>query len=275
MIQKLKDRLLVETEYIGANVSCVSTQKGLVLIDTPFLPEDAREWKEKITSETGQEIAYIINTDDHFDHVMGNEFLSRNIICHDVAAKGLALNRDKKFLRQIIKGVFPQMMDKLEAEIDALEIPKPLFTFKNKLTLDMGDTTFILESVGGHSPGTILIYCPELKAAFAGDNVEAQFPFCGQIHYEAWKAVLQKMLAMDIDLVVPGHGPVGGLELVRVYDEFSKNLESEINSFQTSGIEIDEMPEKSQVINTFPSEPGMEAWIKLQYRSAAKAILSL
>ena len=165
-------------------------------------------------------------------------------------------------------------MEELESEIDGLEIPEPLFTFNNRLSLDMGDVTFILEFVGGHSPGTIMIYCPELKALFTGDNVEAQFPFCGQMNYELWKSTLQKMLSLDIEVVVPGHGPVGGIELVQIYDVFSKSLESEIRSFQTSGIKIEEMAGQSEVINTFPKEPAMEVWIRVQYKNAAKAILS-
>jgi len=273
-MQTYKDRILIETEYVGANVSCIATQKGLVLIDSPFLPKDARDWNQKLQAETGQEIAYIINTDHHFDHVMGNEFLSRNIICHDSAAKGLELTRDKDLLRPIIKGVFPDLMSTLEPEIDGLEVPAPLFSFESALTLDMGDATIMMEFVGGHSPGTIMIYCPEEKAVFTGDNVEGQFPFFGQAHMKSWKAALKKMLSMDIDLVSPGHGPVGGKEMIEVYDTFFENLETEIQAFQSAGIEIDQMAEKSEVINTFPKEPTMVPWIKAQYKEAAKAVLN-
>ncbi|MEW6187438.1 MAG: hypothetical protein AB1585_17030 [Thermodesulfobacteriota bacterium] len=33
----LKNRIMIETEYPGANVSCVVTEKGLVYMDSPFL----------------------------------------------------------------------------------------------------------------------------------------------------------------------------------------------------------------------------------------------
>lgn len=42
-MQTVKNRVLVETEYAGANVSCITTQRGLVLVDSPFLPKDGRD----------------------------------------------------------------------------------------------------------------------------------------------------------------------------------------------------------------------------------------
>ncbi|MCP4751090.1 MAG: hypothetical protein GY866_09365, partial [Proteobacteria bacterium] len=65
-MQIYKKRILVETEYVGANVACISTERGLVLMDSPFLPRDARDWKRKIQEQTGRDIAYIVNTDHHF-----------------------------------------------------------------------------------------------------------------------------------------------------------------------------------------------------------------
>lgn len=273
-MQKYKNRIRIETEYIGANVSCISTEKGLVLIDSPFLPRDARAWRQKLQAETGQEIAYVINTDHHFDHVMGNEFLSPNIICHDTAARGLEFTRNKDFLRRLIKNIFPDQMAELEPEIDDLVVPPPLFSFDQSLTLDMGDVTLVLEFMGGHSPGTIMIYCPEEKALFTGDNVEGQFPAFVEAHMTSWNTALKKMLAMEIDLVAPGHGLVGGKEMIEVYVSFFQNLEAEIRSFAADGLEIDQMAEQSEVIYTFPMEPAAEPWIKGEYKAAAKAVLT-
>ena len=67
MIQTYKKRIFVETEYLGANVSCIHTEKGLVLIDSPFLPQDAKAWADLIRERTGRDIAFQINT----DHIIG------------------------------------------------------------------------------------------------------------------------------------------------------------------------------------------------------------
>jgi hypothetical protein len=72
MIQAYKKRIFVEIEYVGANVSCISTQKGLVLIDGLFLPKDAKDWARRIRELTGQGIVYfnLINTNHRLRRVL-------------------------------------------------------------------------------------------------------------------------------------------------------------------------------------------------------------
>jgi cyclase len=278
MIQTYGKRILVETEYDGANVSCIRTQNGLVLVDSPFLPGDAREWAGRIREKTGREVAYQINTDHHFDHVMGNEFLTDNIICHTTAVRGIKYIRNKQALKDIIRPTHPEISGSLEAEIDALRIPLPLIAFDSRLILDMGDATFHLEYVGGHSPATILIHLPEEKAVFTGDNVEGQFPYFGQGRFYQWKEILHKILAMDVDLVVPGHGPVGGKEMVQTYIDFFEKLEEEVSGYHSKGMSVDEMAKQSGLIGFFPREDPAEAllkepWLREQYKFAAKQVL--
>lgn len=277
-MQTVKNRILVETEYVGANVSCITTERGLVLIDSPFLPKDAVIWADLIREQTGKEIAYVINTDNHYDHVMGNAFLTQNVICHMTAAKEMDYLRNKPLLKEVIQLAFPEVIPAYESDIDQLDIVSPHITFDRELTLDMGDATIFLEFAGGHSPGTILIYLVEDKVLFTGDNVEGQLPFFGQAQYNQWKDTLKKMLSMDIDVVVPGHGPVAGIEMVETYYTFFRELEKEVEDFHARGLSIEEMAEKSKAIRFFPiediaPEDVAGSWIGDQYRFAAKAIL--
>jgi glyoxylase-like metal-dependent hydrolase (beta-lactamase superfamily II) len=275
-MQTYKDRILVETEYIGANVSCIITQKGLVLIDSPFLPPDAREWAEKIKAETGQEIAYLINTDHHYDHVMGNTFLTENTICHEVAAKGMGYLLDRAALKERIKESFPDVVKDFDADFETLKIITPHISFQKKMILNMGDATINLEFAGGHSPGTILIHFEEEKAVFTGDNVEGQFPFLGQARFKPWREILDKILSMDIDLVIPGHGPVGGKEMVEKYVVFFRRLEDEVREFKERGLSVNQMVQETELTYFFPEEGQGEfprPWIENQYKYAVQTIL--
>jgi cyclase len=277
-MQTVKKRILIETDYLGANVSCISTSRGLVFVDSPFLPEDGKKWAALTRKQTGQDAAYVINTDHHYDHVMGNSFLTPNVICQTRAARGMDYLKDKKLLKQVIQEAFPEVLLKYESFIDRFEMVPPHITFDKGLTLDMGDATFVLEFVGGHSSATIMIYLTEEKVLFTGDNVEGQFPFFGQAHFGKWKEGLKKMLSMDIDLVVPGHGPVGGKEMVEKYVTFFEALEFEVKEFQFQGLTIDEMAMKSETINFFPIEETeapdqRKAWLRRQYKLAAEAVL--
>lgn len=278
-MQTIKGRTLVELDYPGANVSCINTERGLVLIDSPFLPVDGKAWAERVRTETGKDVAYVINTDNHYDHVMGNAFLSPNVICHKVAEKEMGYLRDKSVLKQAIQLAFPDVIPAHESDIDQLEIVTPHITFDNELILDMGDATIAMEFAGGHSPGTILIYFAEDRILFTGDNVEGQIPFFGQANYQQWQNALERMLSMDIDFVVPGHGPVSGIEMIETYRRFFAELEDEINHFYSRGVEIHDMASQSKAIHFFPileiaAEDVAASWIGDQYRYAARAILA-
>ncbi len=278
VMQTVKDRVLVETGYLGANVSCISTKKGLVLIDSPMLPEDAKDWAQRIRHHTGQEIAFLINTDHHFDHVMGNSFLTDRIICHATAAKGIKFLRQKEELKKIVVATFAEIPAGLEEEMKDLRIDAPLITFDRSLTLDMGNGTLILEFVGGHSPGTILIHLVEDRVVFTGDNVETQFPYLGQCRFPAWKKILQKILSMDIDWVVPGHGHLGGKELVEKYFSFFQKLEEEINHFKIKGFPVEKMVKETQLLKFFPKDETVkeempQSWIEEQYKAVARQVL--
>jgi cyclase len=278
-MQVYKQKIFVETEYLGANVSCVVTEKGLVLIDSPFLPGDAIEWAGQVREQTGKEIAYQINTDHHFDHVLGNAFTTERVICHERAARGIEFLKDRENLMKIIDGTFPGSGNLFAADIGAREIPSAHLTFKEVLTIHMGDATFLLEFAGGHSPGTILIYVPEYRALFTGDNVEVQFPYFGESRFSIWVEVLKKFLTMDIDLIVPGHGAVGGKELIENYLSFFRHMEEEVKAFRSEGLTIDQMIKKSKMIDYFPvNESEQDAlprsWIELQYRAASEQILA-
>ena len=62
MIREIAPNIFIETEYHGANVAFIVTGEGVVLIDTPMLPDDARAWLREIQKTTGEEVIYIINT---------------------------------------------------------------------------------------------------------------------------------------------------------------------------------------------------------------------
>ena len=50
------------------------------MIDAPYRPSDALRWSEEIASKG--EVRYLINTEHHFDHFIGNYFFSGIVISH-------------------------------------------------------------------------------------------------------------------------------------------------------------------------------------------------
>ncbi|NIO84551.1 MAG: hypothetical protein GTN68_28725, partial [Candidatus Aminicenantes bacterium] len=113
-----------------------------------------------------------------------------------------------------------------------MEIVSPHLLFSDELDLFLGDLKIQLKFVGGHSPATISIYVPSEGVLFAGDNIENEcHPSMIGARFDILLKILKKIEEMNIEYIIPGHGPVGNRELAtkqrRYYEEmweYTKNL---------------------------------------------------
>jgi cyclase len=246
-VQRLTNKVCAETNYLAPNVGYIKTSEGAVLIDSPFLPKDARDWREKIISTEGTDIACVINTDHHFDHIMGNCFLTKNTIAHKLAVKGFHYYFNKENLFKDIKIYFPEKLNDPSSGFDQVEIIPPRIVFNDELTLYYGDTEINLKYVGGHSLATILIYVPSEKILFAGDNIENnRHPAMRGCKFDQWVKVLQDVEKMDIDVVVPGHGAIGGKDLVAKQIKYFEEMISFVTPLKKAGMEKNKIAEQTE-----------------------------
>jgi glyoxylase-like metal-dependent hydrolase (beta-lactamase superfamily II) len=111
------------------------------------------------------------------------------------------------------------------AEDPGREITLPSVTYDEKLTLRYGDTEVELLYFGpAHTFGDTLVYFPQSKVLFAGDVAFFySMPLAAAGKIGGWINVIDRVKDMDVEMIVPGHGPVGGkqeLEDEREYFEF-------------------------------------------------------
>lgn len=219
-MEKIKDTIYVETEYLGCNPSFIVTSNGIVMIDAPGLKLlEALEWKKEI--EKYGDITYIINTDHHLDHATGNYFFSGDIIIHEGTMRKLfakdRIENVKKFLK----------LTDLQSEcfMEHYFIKKP--KFNNRMNIYLGEEMFELIHIRGHTEDETIVYMPLKKVLFSGDNVctngipnlRESFPF-------EWLEALESMEKMDIDVLIPGHGEIGNKESIK---QFRIGLSSLLN----------------------------------------------
>jgi glyoxylase-like metal-dependent hydrolase (beta-lactamase superfamily II) len=72
----------------------------------------------------------------------------------------------------------------------------------------MGSTELQLLHLAGHTPGDTAVWLPMERILISGDLVIAPVPYGGPDHYNEWIASLNKLIAMDAAVIVPGHGEV-------------------------------------------------------------------
>lgn len=92
----------------------------------------------------------------------------------------------------------------------------------------------VIIGMPGHSPGSVAIHVPAVRAVFVGDELTTRSVLTGETGPQpapftddqaASSASLERLAGLDVDFVVPGHGPVwtqGAPALVAAYREAEK-----------------------------------------------------
>jgi glyoxylase-like metal-dependent hydrolase (beta-lactamase superfamily II) len=110
-------------------------------------------------------------------------------------------------------------------DFDGIELRLPDRTFDGRIDLDVGGRMIELIEVGpAHTMGDTLAYVPDAKTIYTGDILFiGGTPIVWAGPLRNWVAACDLMLAMDVDVVVPGHGPItdkAGVASVRDYLSF-------------------------------------------------------
>lgn len=198
-----------EIYYAGCNPSFVETSDGYVMIDTPQQPIDAVRWREMM--EDKAPIRHLVNTEPHGDHISGNAYFRGIEVIgqqklQDCFAEYLAAFGSEEEKRERFKQTDPDSVF-LVGHPDYRDPNAPRRTFTDQLVLHVGDHTFEIIHMPGHTAPQTSVYVPEEGVVFTGDNV---FHRCRSWLQECdpweWLEALRQIEALDVETIVPGHG---------------------------------------------------------------------
>lgn len=213
-MQKVTPNVFTTTEIRGCNPSFVATSAGVVVVDTPQLPTKAVQMRR--TAEEHGPIRYVVNTEHHVDHIFGNYYFkgAGTVVHHrgvfdnfmvptpdldPYAYAGEAIPTDDPEGAAL----FPDR-DTYYADPNKGEV-----VFTGDLDLRVGGHTFHLIHTPGHTPGQVAVYVPEERVVFTGDTVFSECQtWLMTSDVDEWLAALELLRGLDVDHVVPGHGPV-------------------------------------------------------------------
>ena len=99
-------------------------------------------------------------------------------------------------------------------DFDGIEIPPTTREFEVELTLEVGGRKLRLIEVGpAHTPGDLFIHVPDAGVVYTGDILfVGATPVMWAGPVVNWINAIDRLLALDADTYVPGHGPVCGRE---------------------------------------------------------------
>lgn len=109
------------------------------------------------------------------------------------------------------------------------EVRKPAFPivfFNEGMTLKLGGVTVILTNLGrGHSAGDLVTFIPEAGVVFASDLFYVNsVGYMGGGYMREWVLALDFLEQLGADRIIPGTGPVSGVEEVTSFKEFFRDF---------------------------------------------------
>jgi glyoxylase-like metal-dependent hydrolase (beta-lactamase superfamily II) len=224
-----------------SNAGLVVADDGSLLVDTLFDLRLTREMLDAMRPHTGPSpIRQVLNTHGNGDHCYGNQLVPDD--AQIIAAEGAA---------EDMRAVPPQLLHALAGaeledqdlaafvrrafgpfQFDGIELRLPSRTFTGSLTLEVGGRRVELLELGpAHTRGDVIAYVPDARAVFTGDILfVGGTPIMWAGPVSNWLSGCEHIEALDVDTVVPGHGPLTdkeGPRQVRRYLEYIRDQAAE------------------------------------------------
>jgi len=208
-----------------ANVSAISTEDGLVLVDTgsSFVAEDVHS---ELRRWSGQRLNTAVYSHGHIDHVFGvgvweAESADRGWPAPEVVAHE-ALPR--RFDRYVMTAGYNEVINQRQFGVRDLRWPTryryPDRTYADELSLDVGGSGFLLRHEKGETDDHTVTWLADSRVLCCGDLFIWASPNAGnpqkvQRYPREWAGALRRMVELRPDFLLPGHGlPVIGSDRI-------------------------------------------------------------
>ncbi|GLV60859.1 hypothetical protein KDH_76780 [Dictyobacter sp. S3.2.2.5] len=221
------------------NAGIVDLGGETLVFDTFFTPPPAQSLREAAQTLTGRPPTYVINSHCHSDHVFGNQVFDDAVIVSTTRTYELMSERLPAMLEEVrahppsleeaARDVQDPRMRRdqdlliadyraMEAALPTLQLRLPDLTFERRMVFHGARyKAELLTFGGGHTPSDAILHLPAIATAFTADIVQVDFhPSTDIANPDEWLDILEQVDNLALKHVIPGHGPVGTGEHVRI-----------------------------------------------------------
>ena len=200
------------------NPAFVDAGDQVIAIDACANERRTRLFREAIAARSAHPVRTLVNTHAHMDHTYGNCLFAQDAVIVGHRNCREQILREAPGQRQRVQMMFPTV------EWGDVTPVAPNVVFDDAMTLYAGDLELQLIYVSpAHTTTDAVVWIPQRRVLIAGDIIFNQgTPFALMGSVAGWLAALERLRALPIETVIPGHGPVADAS---VLDEVSAYLE--------------------------------------------------
>jgi hypothetical protein len=137
---------------------------------------------------------------------------------------------------------------RIAAELADVRLTEPDLRYDERLDIDLGDHVATLRAHGpAHTTGDATVLVDD-RVLFTGDLVETRMfpitpyfpPHDTDVDPGRWIGVLDELIALRPDVVVPGHGEITDLGTVRAVRDYLRHVTAEVARMHAAGATLDD-----------------------------------
>ena len=231
-MQEITKNIQIEDQLPGVTLGVIITQRGLIQIDAPPSPEDARSWRAALMNLGGGMERVLINLDAHPDRTLGARAMDCTVIAHEKTANTFR-TRPSTFKAQ---GEETGADWESIAGLGSVRWAPPEISFLDQMTLHWSDSPVVLEHHAGPSDGSIWVRLPEEKIVFIGDAVlKNQPPFLAGANLKAWLTSLELLLEAPYKgyTIISSRGGIMTTAAIKSQHDFLKHVYDKLDKITT------------------------------------------
>ncbi|MCW2650645.1 MAG: hypothetical protein QOE41_4066 [Mycobacterium sp.] len=229
------------------NVGIVVGERAALVVDTGIGTRNGAHVLEQARELAGRRPLYLTTTHFHPEHSFGAmAFKGAATIVYNAAQRDELHRKGQAYL-----GMFKGLSPVFAAELEDVELVDPDLVYRGSAEIDLGGTRVTLRSVGpAHSAGDQIIMVDD-RVLFTGDLVEHRMfplapyfpPFDIDSDVTRWIGLLDELLGLGAEVVVPGHGEIAENAIVD-YRGYLDYVRAEATRLHTVGVSADEAAER-------------------------------
>jgi cyclase len=238
-----------------ANSTIILSQDGVVLIDSGQSPKDSHMVMAAVKKLTSQPVRYIIHTEPHPDHAMGDFVFSPPALVIGHAGSTDSMKASESFSPARIEKQMLSSPEMREA-FNGFRLITPHIEYRDKLSLKAGERAlelYYLKNV--HSEADTAIWLPQERVLFTAASVGVKRfgNHRPSVSIPDTLSAIKMMKALNPEVVIPGHGGPGTTKILDDMESYYNKLMDGVRQMVQEGKSLDEIKKDLKI-------PGTEDW---------------